>query len=475
MIKVTIYTQNYFTISFWLIFVFATIVPKTLPAQSISLTGKASAEALISNSTRQPFYFWANQLGQVSALEQVNFFTHLSVLSVYTLSKPSQSFFAGGNVNIKQTKSASFNIPEIYGGFSAKYFQITGGLFADSLRMYGMSPSNSNFFVTRNATPHPRVRLGSNGFLQLFQKNIFVAGIFEEGILNDKRFVHNARLHHKNLYLRLGSPQKTEFTVGLDHFVFWGGNTETESYHASLKEYIKTILGGSYYSEHLGFRNTIGNHLGQYQVKFKKAFQNSTATIQISHIFEDASGIGWVNYPDNIYTLLIENKNRLFSHLLFEYTYTRNQSGPATNPKTGKPRPVSGDNYFSHSQYQSGLTYNGFFIGNPLFGPIMFTDDGISKGPENNQFSAVHAGFSGEILPALQYKLLVTHSQNYGRQSSKYDPVRNQFFSLLSLKYIFLKKQNMFLETNLAFDQGSLWTGSSANVAGLGVKVGVVF
>ncbi len=165
--------QYSFTTCFWIIVVvLLSTIPKILSAQTFTVTGKASAEALISNSSRQPFYFWTNQLGQVSALEQYNFFTHLSVLSVYSLSKPAQSFFAGGNVNIKQANSTSFNVPEIYGGFSSNYFQITGGLFADSLRMCGLSPSNSNFLIGQNTAPQPRVRLGSNGFIQLGRKTL---------------------------------------------------------------------------------------------------------------------------------------------------------------------------------------------------------------------------------------------------------------------------------------------------------------
>jgi hypothetical protein len=448
-------------------------IPKILSAQTFTATGKASAEALISNSTRQPFYFWTNQLGQVSALEQVNFFTHLSASAVYTLQNPSQSFFAGGNVNYKQTKSASFNVPEMYGGFSAKYFQITGGLFADSLRMYGLSPSNSNFMTGQNTAPQPRVRLGSNGFIKLGRKNIYVAGLYEEGVLKDPRAVTDARLHHKNLYISMGNAKKLQLTAGLDHFVFWGGYTDEEDYSVGFADYLKVVFAGKYYVEEYGYMNTVGNQLGQYQFILRKSFKNIDGTFQISHPFEDLSGVRLQNYPDNIFTLLLQfQKDRFIEKLLMEYTYTKHQSGDPANPENGG---TGGDSYLAHSQYRSGFTFKGNIIGNPLFGPVSFTEEGIPSGPQNNRFSAFHTGISGELFPALQYKLMVTYSENFGRYSAPFENVREQFFSQLSFRYLFPNKQNLFIETNFAFDNGSLWSGSSANVAGLGINVGIVF
>lgn len=466
-------TQNLYTTCFCLIVVaWASIIPKILAAQTISFTGKASAEALISNSSRQPFYFWTNQLGQVSALEQYNFFTHLSVFSVYSLSNPSQSFFAGGNVNIKQNKSASFNIPEIYGGFSAKYFQITGGLFADSLRMCGLSPSSSNFMIGQNTAPQPRVRLGSNGFIQLGRKNMFVAGIYEEGVLTDPRAVTNARLHHKNLYFSIGTVKKLQVTAGLDHFVFWGGYTSSENYSVGFLDYLSLVFAGQYYVEEKGYMNTVGNQLGQYQFILRKSFKNIDGTFQISHPFEDLSGVRFSNYPDNIYTLMLKYKKTSFiEKLLFEYTYTKHQSGDPAITQDG----TGGDSYFDHSQYRSGFTFKGNIIGNPLFGPVRFTEEGIPNGPENNRFMSVHTGVSGQLHPVLDYKIMVTWSENFGSYSQPYIPLRNQYYSKASFRYHFLKPKNLFIETHLAFDSGSLWTGNSSRVAGIGFNMGIVF
>ena len=457
----------------FLLFLLATVIyPIGVNGQNLSITGQTSFETLLSSSNRQPFYFWANQLGQVSALEQYNLFTHVSSSANYQLPNKNQSFFAGVNVNLKKTQNVTFNLPELYGGFKAKYFIITGGLFADSVQMAGLSPSNGNFMVTRNAKPHPRLRLGSNKYIRLGKNNLFIAGIFEEGVLNDTRWVNKARLHHKNLYFRAGNPATIQITAGLDHFVFWGGATANESYDASLKDYIQTIFAGRYYAEKIEMRNTIGNQLGQYQVHLKKSFQNVSGTFQISHMFEDQSGLNLMNYPDNIYTLLLElHQSALIKKVLVEYTYTKHQSGPTTDPKTGAYRPSGADNYFSHSQYRSGFTYEGYFIGNPLFGPLKYTEDGIPNGPANNRFSAIHLGIAGELSSTIEYRLMATHSKNYGRYSAPYQPTRHQLFSMVELKYSNPKFQNIVAAVQFGFDRGALWTGSRMHEGAINLKL----
>lgn len=455
---------------------FALVLPNTLAAQKLTTKANLSLTTLVSNSSRQPFYFWANQLGQVPAKEQHQLFTHFSGKAAYLLRNKDQHFFAGINTNLRQTQNTVFNLPELYGGFQSKYFEITAGLFRDSVRFKGLSPSNGNFMVSRNAPPHPRLRLGTNQFIRFWDFPVYVAALFEEGLLNDNRHVNKAKLHHKSLFLRWGDLEKIEITAGIDHFIFWGGHTAIEDYTPDLKKYFKTIIGGKYYSERLGFTNTIGNQLGQYQIMLRKSFSKVNSTFQISHVFEDASGLYLMNYPDNIYTLFLELKNSpIVKNVLVEYTYTKHQSGPTTYPETGAHRPKGGDNYFSHSQYQSGFTYQSYFIGTPLFGPLRYREGDIPNGPANTQFSAIHLGVSGNLSPLVEYKFMATYSRNFGRRSAPYEPVRNQFFSMALVRYNFPGHSNLYAEGQVALDRGTLWSGNTINNTGIGFKIGYLF
>jgi hypothetical protein len=75
----------------------------------------------------------------------------------------------------------------------------------------------------------------------------------------------------------------------------------------------------------------------------------------------------------------------------------------------------------------------------------------------------------------VEYKLMATHSQNFGRRSAEYEPVRNQFFSMASVRYTFRPRPNLFLEGQAAFDRGTLWTGEYSTNTGLNLSFGFTF
>ena len=72
------------------------------------------------------------------------------------------------------------------------------------------------------------------------------------------------------------------------------------------------------------------------------------------------------------------------------------------------------DNYYNHYIYQSGWTYKGRVIGNPLFSL------GSNKGRYsdgiyivNNRVKAHHIGLAG-LIKNINYRILYTYSENYG-------------------------------------------------------------
>lgn len=446
-------------------------------AQSFSVKGQGSIEALGSNTFRQPFYFWSNKLEQVNPLEQYNLFTHFNAEATFKLSNTNTQFFAGINTNLRKAGDIKVNLAEVYGGFQNKYARLTAGLFTDSVRMEGLSASNSNFLVGQNSLPHPRLRLGTNRFIPIGQGNFAIAGYYEDGVLNDHRVVRNARLHHKNLFFRHGTIDKLEFTWGIEHFSFWGGKPDgREQYPQKPINYIRAVLSlPSPHTDALGRKNVVGNQLGQYIFTFRKEFLHFNGTFQIAHMFEDFSGMAFVNYPDNIYTVYFEFKeSRFMKKALAEFTYTLHQSGDDIDKKTGEYRHLNGrDNYFSHSGYASGFTYFGNFLGNPLFGPVRIIN-GYPHGPENNRFYAFHLGGMGNLHSQLEWKTKLTFSRNFGTYAAPYKPVRSQFFSFVSLTYQ-LPQLPLHFATSMAYDNGNLWTGERRKQAGVSFAAGYRF
>lgn len=82
-------------------------------------------------------------------------------------------------------------------------------------------------------------------------------------------------------------------------------------------------------------------------------------------------------------------------NVVFEYLYTKYQSGPIYHDHTMNiPDHIAGtDNYYNHGIY-NGWQHWGQVIGNPLFrSPIYNTDGRIYV--KNNRFIAYHLGFDG--------------------------------------------------------------------------------
>lgn len=446
-------------------------------AQNLSTSGFVSTEAYITEGSRQPFYFWTNHLGQVNTLDQYNLFTRFSTESKYTFKNPNRTLFAGIHGNFRKAGVVKFNLPEIYGGYQNRILSFTAGLFADSVRLDGLSSSNGNFLVGQNALPHPRIRIGTNQFIKLGKGNFAVAGFFEEGVLNDHRVVKNPMLHHKNLFFRHGSPARLEFTWGIEHFSFWSGlHPNKGQFPQKPIDYLRAVFSLPGEKEDaIGRKNVVGNQLGQYIFSFRKAFAHTDATLQLSHMFEDFSGMAFVNYPDNMVTLLLRfRESRFLQRFLAEYTYTLHQSGDDIDDETGEYKHLNGrDGYLGHSEYGSGFTYDGNWMGSPLFGPIRMVN-GIPRGPENNRFYAVHLGGQGSLHRHLEWTSKVTWSRHFGRYGTPYKPTRDQVYSVFQLRYN-MKKAPFSIDAAFAFDDGWLWEVSRTRQRGINFQAAYRF
>ena len=156
-------------------------------------------------------------------------------------------------------------------------------------------------------------------------------------------------------------------------------------------------------------------------------------TFQHDIPFEDGSGTRFWNFPDGVNTLSLsfKDRNRWVTDILYEFVYTRNQSGPLHDrPATDEEVEATGgqtyvilggeDNYFNNGVYRSGWTYHGMTIGLPLFLPMFSGDDGIVMGVASNSLVAHHFGIRGVAARKVPYKFLFTWSRHYGR-TRKFD------------------------------------------------------
>lgn len=423
-----------------------------------------------------PFYFRANQLGQVPYKVDNLFRTQIVSSGVWYT--PDGRLGVSGGVralNLAGDVNKS-RYPEAYLNFITKYVVFGGGLYADSIQQSGLSVSNGNFLSGQNAAPFFRLKVGTHGYIPIGKGNFRFAALWEEGTMGKDNLVKNTLLHHKQLFLRWGTTERLEFTWGIDHYAQWSGHSPTAGELPSKPmDYIRTVfsLPGGPDANASDQENVQGNQLGQYYFIFRKSYPGKTFEGRIVHPFEDFSGMVFVNFPDNLYSMMMSLHDHPFlDKVILELTNTHHQSGADLDKKTGKYRHRNGrDNYFNHGTYGS-FTHKGFMLGSPLFYPLKVDPEGTATSVANNRIVALHAGVMGHLFQRnLTWKLMATGSLNSGRYSGEYEPKRDQFHAMAEARYQFTKLP-LWLSATVAADRGNLMTGHHQELNGVMVGVG---
>ncbi|NQU87380.1 MAG: hypothetical protein HQ541_16625 [Mariniphaga sp.] len=411
----------------------------------------------ITNSNQQtPFWIWANQMGQIPQSSKFIQTGEINLELTNQFKNQNTIFVAGRAFGLKGEES-HFEFTELFAGIKLGKIVAQLGSRADQLIQSGLSSSNGNLLNSRNARPYPSISLASDGFIQVGKRDFFVSGKWEEAILFDERIIDKPRLHHKNIFFRVGEVKKFQLEFGIDHYVFWGGTSAVSGPQPDgFTDYLRAILAMKGGAQHnLGDqKNVSGNSLGQYFFIFRKDYEKVKAEVRIVHPFEDKSGMVMFNTIDNLYSLYLTFKeNKFLQHTLFELIYTKNQSGD--DIQDGVYIHTNGrDNYLTHSFYNSGFTYFGNVMGSPLFYPVNYNSEGISTGVINNRIVAFHVGADGYLSDALMWKLFLTNSLNYGTHWHAFDQSRKQFSALAEFNYM-LKRIPVYFKGSFAIDYGS--------------------
>ncbi|MFV0593445.1 MAG: capsule assembly Wzi family protein [Draconibacterium sp.] len=435
-------------------FIFLQAGGQTLDAKFSSLAG---------SNDRLPFWLWANQLGRYNPESQTVQNLEFNGAFNRTIGKSGFSFTSGARLNFLLSNNNDIRFTELFGGLSWKSLQLSVGAFTEQEKYEGLSTTNGNLASSRNARPHPKMRAGFKHFVHITSW-FSIYGFYEEGILNDNRYVEDTHLHRKALYLRFGKPAAIQVTGGLEHYVMWGGTHPVYGELQGWEAYFDYVLGHSGDENALPTdqANVAGNSYGTYQLEIKKSWNKLEANFYLSHPFDDRSGMEWDNYKDNLYGLYITRKTQkpLIKSFVLEYFYTKNQSGSThlVQKPDGLLHGRGLDDYFNHGIYRSGVTYRQMAMVSPLFGPVI-DSEGESLGFENTRLSGFHVGATGFFSETLRWKGMMTYSNNFGKYKSggdSYQPSRKQGMSLLELNW--LPKNKAFdFGASVAADHGSLW------------------
>ncbi|MBT6005469.1 MAG: hypothetical protein HOG79_07100, partial [Prolixibacteraceae bacterium] len=273
------------------------------------------SNSFLGSTTKQlPFWLSANRDGKINPFVSLLNYSELSA-NVYSPVKTQNNlqYFAGVGVVGGLGNKNYLQLNRLFAGTAYKGWKIEAGMFYDSLRFDGLSTSNGNLARSRNARPYPKVRLSTNSFkpIPFLKKWLSFSFEYDEGILNDERYITRAHLHHKSFYLKTNRVAGFYLQAGIEHFVMWGGTSPDEiigdlpSDFNSYLYYISGSKGNSDFPQ-MDQNNIAGNQYGTYQFLISKNFSEYSASINISHPFDDFSGLNWRNWPDNLIGLNIK-------------------------------------------------------------------------------------------------------------------------------------------------------------------------
>jgi hypothetical protein len=150
--------------------------------------------------------------------------------------------------------------------------------------------------------------------------------------------------------------------------------------------------------------------------------------------------------------------SRLLNTVLFEYIYTKYQSGPVYHDHSeGRSDHISGiDSYYNHYIF-TGWQHWGQVMGNPLYRSPIYNTDGTIE-VKDNRFYAFHLGLDGSFSDDLSYRFLATCQKGFGTYYEPYHKSHHNVSLLLEGKYNFSSRmlQGWSLTGGLGMDFGAI-------------------
>ncbi len=416
-------------------------------------------ESLYSTGDELPFWLVHNKSGKYGMAGYA-----VQALELQTHNRFNRIFSSGIDLkfgtDLIGTYTNDFNghFNELYGGIHFwNLFKLEGGLFREEELGNGLSSTNMILDRSLNARPYPKIRFATDGFVNPFfwKEWLLFKAEYDEGLLDDYRYVDETHLHHKSLYFNFRFNESVDFTCGLNHFVMWGGTSSKHGELPGIESYFLYVTGKPGDSTFLNTDqlNIAGNQFGSYYLQLNIDKPGYALTFYLSHPFDDKSGMEGDNWRDNLIGAFIDLKQKsIVEKAVYEFMYTIHQSGDTHLFGYMRGR----DNYYNHGIYRSGYTYRGYAMCTPVFSPLLFNDEGMVTNISNTRIAMHHIGIMGTLAKIINWDTRLTFTHNLGTYNVPFEPAKNQFSMLLNLGYV-KQKLPVDITLSLAADFGALY------------------
>ena len=343
--------------------------------------------------------------------------------------------------------------------------------------------SSGSQTLGKNARPVPQIRIALPDYwaIPILNRWIKIKGHIAYGKFTDSNwkedftqgqstYAEDVLYHSKAGYIKIGKEEDYyHFSVemGLEMACQFGGTTYVPNGDGTYTVYkngtgwkaywnaFKT--GGSDVSDS-GYENVEGNQLGSWLLRLNWTEDTWKASVYIDKYFEDHSGMflldydgygegdEWDVHKDNDY-FLYDFKDMMIGaevniiygtwlrDIVFEYIYTKYQSGPVYHDHTQNVSDHIGgnDNYYNHGLYSS-WSHWGMVMGNPLYRSPIYNSDG-SLSVQNNRYMAFHLGVDGQPTEEIGYRFMATWQEGLGTYDDPYKDKEHNLSFLLEATY----------------------------------------
>jgi len=474
-----------------IIYIFLFLIPVlAVLAQEKSTTYKAEVFGSVSTGDNTPFWMIHHNWGMVP-LKSNNFYLRGDVYHNQQINKD-WSFNLG--FSLAGSSPHTFGtvwIQQVFGELNWKTLRLNIGSKEDYTSFLDEYLSVGDFDMSNHARPLPEIKVSIPDFIlvpytkgNFYLKGDFAVGKYLDGDWQEEtarpynqHYTKGVLSHHKSIYFRFGnidSGNKLQFIVGMDHQAQWGGtlyqyNTVNQEYDVhrqpkGLDDFLRMMIAkeGSNSSSQADKLYVSGSQIGSYLLKLDYKLKNSDRiSIYRQHFFDDGSGMALENYPDMLLGLQYKSdRKQLVSNVLFEYVYTKDQTGAIHFNEMmdeehihNKNKGNGNDNYYNNADYIQGPSHYGRTRGIALFLSPEYNKDGRLNF-KSTRIIAFHLGLEGYFHHDLKYRFLATTGQSWGRYYVPFLKVRSGFASNLDLLYSYPKVKGLDFKLSLGFNAG---------------------
>lgn len=472
-------------------------------------------ESFASASTQSHTPFWMlNQKWGALPLKPNNFYLRSSLFYNQKINED-WSWDAGLDMLGSNADSyGHFWFQQLYARINWKVWKLDIGSREDYISFLNPYLSSGDFMHSNNARPIPQIKISLPDFLLVpyTQGNMYIKGHFSLGYLLDgewqediarpaiQNYTQDEFSHTKSIYFRLGNMERKDqmqFTIGMEHFAKWGGelyqyrvlNNEVGykiiKQPAGLADLFRVMVAqeGSASSSDADNAYVAGSQWGAYLLKYDYRLKNqSSLSLYMQHFFDDGSGMVFENYRDNLLGIEFQShRKNLLSGAVFEYIYTKHQTGPIHHNLAMDEehqhlmsKGNGNDNYYNNTDYISGPSHFGKSLGTPLFLSPEYNKDGCVNF-KSNRIIAFLLGLEGYLTSYLQYRLLLTAGQTWGRYYVPFTEVKKGFASQLELTCHVPKVEAFDITLAIGYDNGPFYGGNTLGAGITLTKQGSVF